>query len=87
MNCSPPAYNSGWPSVGWPATSSSQAEGIRRKNWLFAGSAGGANAAADLYSLIGSCFLQGIDPHAYLVDVFKRLPTYPIRRIAELPRA
>ncbi|MCB9758377.1 MAG: IS66 family transposase [Alphaproteobacteria bacterium] len=61
---------------------------VGRKNWLFAGSAGGAKAAADLYSLIGTCFLQGIDPHTYLVDVFKRLPTHPIRRIAELlPRA
>jgi transposase len=37
---------------------------IGRKNWLFARSEGGAEAAGHLYTLIGSCKLQGIDPQA-----------------------
>jgi hypothetical protein len=57
---------------------------VGRKNWLFARSEGGAEAAATMYTLIGSCMLQGIDPHAYLVDVLTRLPDHPISRIAEL---
>jgi transposase len=46
---------------------------VGRKNWLFARSEGGAVAAADIFTLIGSCRLQGIDPHAYLVDVLGRV--------------
>lgn len=42
---------------------------VGRKNWLFARSEGGALAAATMFTLIGSCRLQGVDPHAYLVDV------------------
>lgn len=45
---------------------------VGRKNWLFAGSEGGAQAAATLFTLIGSCRLQGVDPHAYLVEVLGR---------------
>lgn len=57
---------------------------VGRKNWLFAGSAGGAEAAATVYTLVGSCVLQGIDPWEYLVDVLDRLPDCSQRRVAEL---
>ena len=57
---------------------------VGRKNWLFARSEGGAAAAADLYTLIGSCLLQGIDPHAYLVDVLARLPDHPVNQVGQL---
>ena len=57
---------------------------VGRKNWLFARSEGGANAAATLYTLIGSCTLQGIDPWVYLKDVFSRLLDYPVNQIADL---
>jgi transposase len=61
---------------------------VGRKNWLFARSEGGAEAAATMYTLIGSCMLQGVDAHAYLVDVFGRLPDHPSSRVAELtPKA
>ncbi|MFT4628507.1 MAG: transposase [Myxococcota bacterium] len=49
---------------------------VGRKNWLFAGSEGGAEAAMGWFTLIGSCMLQGVDPAEYLYDVFRRLPTY-----------
>ena len=57
---------------------------VGRKNWLFARSEGGAHAAATLYTLIGSCSLQGIDPWTYLRDVLDRLLDYPANRVSEL---
>lgn len=61
---------------------------VGRKGWLFAGSEGGAQAAATLFTLTGSCMLQGIDPWPYLADVLTRLPDHPVNRVHELtPRA
>jgi transposase len=57
---------------------------IGRKNWLFAGSEGGAEHAAILYSLVVSCKLAGVDPFAYFRDVLLRIHTHPAERIAEL---
>lgn len=57
---------------------------VGRKNWLFAGSEGGAEAAAGWFSLIASCLLQGIDPQTYLYDVFRRLPDHPSKWVHEL---
>jgi transposase len=57
---------------------------VGRKNWLFARSEGGADAAATIYTLVGSCMLQGIDPHTYLDDILDRLPDHPISRVDEL---
>lgn len=57
---------------------------VGRKNWLFAGSEGGAHAAATLYTLVGSCALQAIDPWAWLSDILDRLPDYPANRVHEL---
>lgn len=57
---------------------------VGRKNWLFARSEGGAEAAAAIYTLIGSCYLQGIDPWHYLRDVLDRLLDHPANRVIEL---
>ncbi len=57
---------------------------VGRKNWLFARSEGGARAAATLYTLIGSCSLQGIDPWVYLRDVLDRLLDHPANRVSDL---
>jgi len=35
---------------------------------------GGANASANLYSLIETCKADGIDPYAYLVRLTRKLP-------------
>jgi transposase len=48
---------------------------LGRRNWLFVGSQGAGERAADLMSLIESAKLNGHDPWAYLKDVFERLPT------------
>ena len=57
---------------------------IGRKNWLFAGSEGGAENAAILFSVVVSCKLAGVDPFAYLRDVLMRIHTYPADHVHEL---
>lgn len=57
---------------------------VGRKQWLFAGSEGGAQAAATMFTLVGSCMLQGIDPWVYLTDVLARLGDHPVNRVHEL---
>jgi len=41
---------------------------------MFAGSTGGAHAAATLFSIVASCELAGVDPFAYMRDVLSLLP-------------
>ena len=57
---------------------------LGRKNYLFAGSDVGGERAAAFYSLIGSAKLNGLDPEAYLREVFTRIAEHPINRIDEL---
>jgi transposase len=57
---------------------------LGRKNFLFAGSDGGGESAAAIYSLIGTAKLNGIDPEGYLRDVLSRIPEHPIKRIEDL---
>ncbi len=47
---------------------------VGRKNWLFAGSPNGANAAATLYSLIETAKTCGLDPYQYLRLLFEKIP-------------
>jgi hypothetical protein len=48
---------------------------IGRRNWLFADTVAGADASANLYSLVETCKANGIDPYAYLVSLFRKLPS------------
>jgi hypothetical protein len=57
---------------------------LGRRNYLFAGSDAGGETAARLYSVIGSCRLNGIDPHLYLRHVLECIASHPINRIEEL---
>jgi transposase len=57
---------------------------LGRRNYLFAGSDGGGDSAAVIYSLIGTARLNGIEPFAYLRMVFERIGDHPINRIDEL---
>jgi transposase len=57
---------------------------LGRRNYLFAGSDGGGESAAHIYTLIGSALLNGIEPYAYLREVLGRIADHPINRIDEL---
>jgi transposase len=46
---------------------------IGRKNYLFFGSVEGGRRAAIIYSVINTCKLCGVEPFAYLQDVFRRV--------------
>ena len=47
---------------------------VGRKNWLFAGSPNGADAAATLYSLIETAKACGLDSYRYLRFLFEKIP-------------
>ena len=47
---------------------------IGRRNWLFCDTVAGAQASANLYSLIETCKANGIEPYTYLVALFRQLP-------------
>ena len=47
---------------------------VGRRNWLFADTVGGANASSNLYSLLQTCRVNGIDGYRYLRALFIALP-------------
>jgi len=47
---------------------------VGRKNWLFAGSPNGADAAATLYSLVETAKACSLDPYQYLRLLFEKIP-------------
>jgi len=55
-----------------------------RKAWLFVGSDDHAESAGHIFSLIASCRLHGLDPEAYLRDLFRVLAHWPRDRYLEL---
>ena len=57
---------------------------VGRNAWLFFGSGDHAQAAANIFSLIASCVLHGLDAESYLADVIRVLPYWPRARYLEL---
>lgn len=57
---------------------------IGRKNYLFAGSHNGARRAAMLYSFLGTCKINGVNPFEWLRNTLEKIPTHPVNRIQEL---
>lgn len=47
---------------------------VGRRNWLFADTVAGATASANLYSLLQTCQVNGIDGYRYLRALFTALP-------------
>ena len=47
---------------------------VGRRNWLFADTVAGANASANLYSLLQTCLANGIDGYRYLTALLVELP-------------
>ncbi|MGS5123115.1 IS66 family transposase, partial [Escherichia coli] len=57
---------------------------VGRKNWLFAGSDSGGEHAAVLYSLIGTCRLNNVEPEKWLRYVIEHIQDWPANRVREL---
>ena len=54
---------------------------IGRKNYLFAGSHNGARRAAMLYSFLGTCKINHVNPFDWLRDVLIRIPEHPVNKL------
>lgn len=67
-----------------PAERALRGVAIGRKNYLFAGSDRGGERAADMYSLIETAKLNGLNTEAYLRDILARIADHSIKRITEL---
>ena len=57
---------------------------LGRKNYLFAGSHEGARRAAMMYSFLGTCKINNVEPFSWLKDVLTRIPDYSIQKLEEL---
>lgn len=79
-------FHNQWPKLiryvengAWPISNNVMENSIRpftvgRRNWLFCDTVAGANASANLYSIIETCKANGVDTYRYLVALFKALP-------------
>ena len=47
---------------------------VGRRNWLFADAVVGAQASANLYSLLQTCRANGVNTYEYLKALFTALP-------------
>ena len=66
--------NGAWPLDSNPVENAIRPFVVGRRSWLFADTVGGANASANLYSLIETAKANGIEPYGYLVALFRKLP-------------
>ena len=57
---------------------------LGRKNYLFAGSHEAAKNAAMIYSFLGTCKINNVEPYAWLKDVLTRIPDHSIQHLEEL---
>lgn len=57
---------------------------LGRKNYLFAGSHEGAKRGAMLYSFMGCCKMNGINPQEWLMDILERIPAHKANNLHEL---
>jgi transposase len=57
---------------------------LGRKNYLFAGSHEAAQQAAMMYSFLGTCKINHVEPTQWLKEVLKRIPNHSIQHLEEL---
>jgi transposase len=57
---------------------------IGRKNYLFAGSHNGARRAAMLYSFLGTCKINSVNPFEWLRYVLNVTPNHPVNKLNDL---
>ena len=67
-----------------PVENSIRPVALGRKNYLFAGSHEAAKRSGMLYSLFGTCKLNGIEPYAWLKNTLQKIPSHPINKIQDL---
>ena len=67
-----------------PVENSIRPVAVGRKNYLFAGSHEAAKRSAMLYSLLGTCKLNGVNPIVWFTDVLKRINSHHINQIQDL---
>jgi transposase len=67
-----------------PVENSIRPVAIGRKNYLFAGSHEGAKRSAMLYSLVGTCKMNNVNPFTWLREVLTIIPSYPVNKIKDL---
>jgi transposase len=61
-----------------------RAVALGRKNFLLAGSDRGGDRAAEMYALIGTAKLNGLDPELYLRTVLAQIADHPVNQIQDL---
>jgi transposase len=66
--------NGDWPISNNPCENAIRPFCVGRRGWLFSDTVDGANASANLYTLVETCKANGIDPYRYLTWLFQRLP-------------
>ena len=71
-----------WKRLGYGPTTPAQISEL-----LFVGTDEDAAIGATFVSLLASCELHGLEPWAYLRDLFCLLPRWPRRRVLELAPA
>ena len=57
---------------------------LGRKNYLFAGSHEAAQQAAMIYSFLGTCKINKVEPLSWLKDVLQRIQDHSIQKLDEL---
>jgi transposase len=57
---------------------------LGRKNWLFAGSDNGGKAAANIYTVIETAKMNGLNPEAYLKKVLSVILDYNSQKVPDL---
>lgn len=57
---------------------------LGRKNYLFAGSHEAAQQAAMIYSFLGTCKINNVEPLGWLKDVLQRIQDHSIQKLDEL---
>ncbi len=57
---------------------------LGRKNYLFAGSHEAAQQAAMMYSFLGTCKLNNVEPFQWMKETLSRIPDHSIQKLDEL---